>query len=79
MNTHFQLFCIFEDFYNKVLGKKTMLASKSLLLLSLLVKNNSQQYSDSWLFKKLYKASFIGHLSFYCNYFKTKSGLFETA
>lgn len=22
MNTHFQLFCIFEDFYNKILGKK---------------------------------------------------------
>lgn len=22
MNTHYQLFCIFEDFYNKVLGKK---------------------------------------------------------
>lgn len=43
MNTHFQLFCIFEDFYNKILGKKTMLASKSSAFIITTSQNNSQQ------------------------------------
>lgn len=46
MSAHFQLFCIFEDFYNKILGgKKTMLASSSLLLLPT-SRNNGHKYSD---------------------------------
>ena len=34
MNAHFQFFCIFEEFYDKILGGEPMLASSSLLLLS---------------------------------------------
>lgn len=34
INAHFQLFIIFEDSYNKILGEKIMLASSNLFLFS---------------------------------------------
>lgn len=34
INAYFQLFCIFEDFYNKILGEKMQTSNSSLLFSS---------------------------------------------